>query len=164
MMKKGMSKSIAQAFNARALNKVGQQSQLRMFTLLQMQTMRFSVVRRYTKTHEWIEFDTEKELAKIGITEHAQKELGDIVHVDLPNEGTSFSINESIASVESVKTAADIYQMVSGVVEEINEDLNDDASLVNEDAEGRGWLMMVKLDEKKQLDDLLDEDSYKNLL
>ena len=109
----------------------------------------FAVIKKYTKTHEWIEFDDESKIATMGVTEHAQGELGDIVHVDLPAEGQNFSKQDTISCVESVKTAADIYQMVDGEVVEVNAELEDDASLVNQDAEGKGWIMKVKLSDEK---------------
>mgnify|MGYP002635402125 CR=1 FL=1 len=113
--------------------------------MFQNQLRYFAVVRKYTKSHEWIELDTDTGIATIGITDHAQHELGDIVHVDLPSIGLEFSKQEAISCIESVKTAADIYQMCDGEVVEVNEDLNDDASLVNQDAEGKGWIMKVKM-------------------
>ena len=124
----------------------------------------FAVTTKYTKTHEWISYDDASEVATIGITDHAQAELGDIVHVDLPEVGTEFSKYEVIVAVESVKTAADIYQMVDGEVLEINEDLADDSSIMNSDAEGKGWIMKVKLSNKDQLGELLDESAYKEIL
>ena len=81
----------------------------------------FAVIRKYTKTHEWIEVDTDTLEGKMGITEHAAKELGDIVHVDLPESGSEFNSQDVIICVESVKTAADVYQMIDGEVLEVNE-------------------------------------------
>ena len=106
-------------------------------------------MKKYTKTHEWIEVDTDTSIAKIGITEHAQSELGDIVHVGLPDAGTEFAKTDTISSVESVKTAADIYQMIDGEVLEINDQLNDAPELINQDAEGQGWIMQVKVKDQK---------------
>ena len=123
----------------------------------------FAIIRKYTKSHEWIELDEDSGVATIGITDHAQAELGDIVHVDLPAIGVEFSKQEAISCIESVKTAADIYQMCDGEVVEVNEALNDDASLVNADAEGKGWIMKVKMTDKTQLEELLDADKYKEI-
>ena len=109
--------------------------------LLQQQLRYFALIKKYTKTHEWIEYDTESKQAKMGITDHAQKELGDIVHVDLPELGKTFTKDQAISCVESVKTAADIYQMVDGEVIGVNEKVSEDSAIVNEDAEGNGWLM-----------------------
>ena len=129
-----------------------------------MQMMRhFAVVRKFTKTHEWIEFDDATGIATIGITDHAQKELGDIVHVDLPEIGQSFGNGDAISCVESVKTAADIYQMVDGEVTEVNELLADEPNAVNTNAEGKGWLMKVKLNDQKQMDDLLSADDQEQI-
>ena len=127
---------------------------------MQQQIRYFAIVKKYTKTHEWIELDTDTKLAKMGITDHAQKELGDIVHVDLPDVGTEFSKDDAISCVESVKTAADIYQMVDGEVVEVNDNVAEDGSVVNADAEGDGWLMVVKIRDESQLDDLLTPDDY----
>ena len=113
--------------------------------MIQNQVRYFALVRKYTKSHEWIEFDTVSGIATIGITDHAQHELGDIVHVDLPTIGREFSKQEAISCIESVKTAADIYQMCDGEVVEVNDELTGDASLVNADAEGKGWIMKVKM-------------------
>ena len=123
----------------------------------------FALVRKYTKSHEWIELDTDSGIATIGITDHAQHELGDIVHIDLPEVGTEFSKQETISCVESVKTAADIYQMCDGEVTEVNESLSDDSSLVNADAEGKGWIMKVKMVDTSQMDELLSLDAYKEI-
>ena len=124
----------------------------------------FSIVKKYTKTHEWIEVDTDTSIATMGITDHAQGELGDIVHVGLPDAGTEFTKSEAISCVESTKTAADIYQMVDGEVVEVNEKLNDEPDLINQDAEGEGWVMKIKLTDQKQLNDLLSADDYKEIL
>ena len=94
-----------------------------MNAMVSSQARCFAVSKKFTKTHEWIEFDDETDIATIGITDHAQAELGDIVHIDLPDGGQDFSKGEVIVCVESVKTAADIYQMVDGEVLEINEEL-----------------------------------------
>ena len=92
-------------FARHALRKVTQKN----LFLAGMQCRYFPIVKKYTKTHEWIEFDTDTSIAKVGITDHAQGELGDIVHVGLPDEGTEFTKSDAISCVESVKTAADIY-------------------------------------------------------
>ena len=97
-----------------------------------MQQMRmFAVIRKYTETHEWLEFDTESKIATMGITDHAQNELGEVVYVELPDVGTEFNKSDVISTVESTKTAADIYQMCDGEVLEVNEDVRGDPSLVN---------------------------------
>ena len=106
-----------------ALKKSTQTLPVNYVQLVAQQSRYFTIVKKFTKTHEWIEVDTDTSIAKVGITDHAQSELGDIVHVGLPDVGTEFSKSEAISTVESVKTAADIYQMVDGDVLEINEAL-----------------------------------------
>ena len=144
----------------RTATMASRQHMMQQSILLQQQIRYFAIVKKYTKTHEWIELDTDTKLAKMGITDHAQKELGDIVHVDLPDVGTEFSKDDAISCVESVKTAADIYQMVDGEVVEVNDNVAEDGSVVNADAEGDGWLMVVKISDESQLDDLLTPDDY----
>ena len=90
-----------------------------------------ATIRKYTKSHEWVEIDTNTLEGKMGITVNAAKELGDIVHVDLPEEGDEFHQSDVIICVESVKTAADVYQMIDGTVIEVNEKVLEDASIVN---------------------------------
>ena len=108
----------------------------------QQQAVRaFATIKKYTKTHEWIEVDTETLEGRMGISEHAAKELGDIVHVDLPDIGTEFKERDVVICVESVKTAADVYQMVDGEIIGINEDFLDDPELVNREPEENGWLV-----------------------
>ena len=121
----------------------------------------FAVLRKYTKSHEWIEFDTTTNIGTMGISDHAQAELGDIVHVDLPAVGDEFGRAEAITCVESVKTAADVYQPCDGEVLEVNPDVEADGAAVNEDAEGKGWLMKIRITDVKQLDDLMSEAEYK---
>tara|TARA_B110001450_G_C17386370_1_gene385827 strand:- start:110 stop:412 length:303 start_codon:yes stop_codon:yes gene_type:complete len=99
----------------------------------------------------------------MGITEHAAKELGDIVHVDLPESGDEFHQSDVIICVESVKTAADVYQMIDGTVLEANESVQDDASLVNQDPEGEGWLLSIKALNLQALDSLLSPEEYKEI-
>ena len=121
-------------------------------------------MRKYTQSHEWIEIDTDTSVATMGITDHAQAELGDIVHVGLPDAGTEFSKQDAISCVESTKTAADIYQMVDGEVLEVNEALNDEPDLINRDAEGDGWIMKVKVSDQSQMNELMSLDDYKEIL
>ena len=90
--------------------------------------------------------------------------MGDIVHVDLPEVGTDFIKMDAISCVESTKSTADIYQMVDGEVVEVNEEVEADASVLNEDAEGKGWIMKVKLTNEGQLNELMDIDTYKTII
>ena len=114
---------------------------------------------QYSKEHEWINAaDTTS--AVIGITEHAQDALGDVVFVDLPEVGKSFRQGEVAGVVESVKAAADVYMPVSGEIVEVNEALRADPSLANSDPLGAGWFFKVKLSDAAQLDGLMDETAY----
>ena len=88
--------------------------------ILMSQIRCFAKVKKFTKTHEWIEFDTESKIGTIGITNHAQRELGEVVHVDLPDINKEFVKGDVISTIESTKTAADIYQMCNGEVKEVN--------------------------------------------
>lgn len=118
---------------------------------------------RYTKDHEWVK--VEDGVAVVGITDHAQQQLGDVVFVDLPNVGDTHDLGEEIAVIESVKAASDIYMPLSGEVIEVNEDLTDKPSLVNSDALGAGWIFKIALsayqEEEKQL---LKEEDYNALI
>ena len=98
--------------------------------------MEFPEQLRYTKDHEWVEYDPKSKIAKIGITEYAQEKLGDVVHVELPDEESTVKAEESFGSVESVKAVSDIYSPVAGKIVEINTLLEDSPELVNEDPYG----------------------------
>jgi glycine cleavage system H protein len=117
---------------------------------------------KFTKDHEWIRVDGD--IGTVGITEYAQEQLGDVVYVDLPDVGRSVEQNGECAVVESVKAASEIYAPVSGEVVEVNEALNDNPGMVNEDATGGGWFLKIKLSDTSQLEKLMDEDGYKELL
>ena len=113
---------------------------------------------KYTEDHEWIR--VEGDIATVGITQHAQDALGDVVFVDLPDVGKSFAQKEVAGVVESVKPAADVYMPVSGEIIEVNEALRADPSLANTDPLGAGWFFKVKLSDASQLAALMDETSY----
>lgn len=115
----------------------------------------------YTNDHEWLKVEEDK--AYIGITDYAQDALGDIVYVELPEIDDEFEMEEAFAVVESVKAAADIYIPVDGRVLEINEDLEDDPSLVNEDPY-ENWMIAVELEDKSQLDELMNSGEYEKFL
>lgn len=117
---------------------------------------------KYSEDHEWVKVDGD--LATIGITDHAQDSLGDIVFIELPDVGDSHDQGDAIGVVESVKAAADIYMPVSGEVTEVNESLQDDPSLANSDPTGDGWLLKIKLSDTSELDDLMDEDAYNEFI
>ena len=114
---------------------------------------------KFTPDHEWlvIEGDT----ATVGITQHAQDALGDVVFVDLPEVGKTLAAKDVAGVVESVKAAADVYMPVSGEVLAVNEDLRADPSLANSDPMGSGWFFKIKLSNPAELDGLMDETSYK---
>ena len=118
--------------------------------------------RKYTEDHEWVEVDGDSGV--IGISEYAQEQLGDVVFVELPEVGTVLDRSDEVAVVESVKAAAEVYAPVSGEVLEVNEDLNGDPSLVNTDPFGDGWFAKLKLSDPDELDDLMDEDTYKKFV
>lgn len=114
---------------------------------------------KFTEDHEWISLDGD--IATIGITNHAQEQLGDVVFVDLPEVGASVEKGGEVAVVESVKAASDIFAPVSGEVTEVNGDLEGEPTKVNEDAEGAGWFMKIKVSDASELDDLMDAAAYK---
>jgi glycine cleavage system H protein len=115
---------------------------------------------QYTKSHEWVR--TEGDTATIGITDHAQEELGDIVYIELPEQGATFEAGESFGTVESVKAVSDLYTPVGGEVVEVNEALEDSPEKINEDPYGEGW--MVKLRISGEGTGLLSPDEYQQVL
>lgn len=116
----------------------------------------------YTKDHEWIKVEGEK--ATIGITDFAQKQLGDVVYVELPEVGTELEFHQSIGVIESVKAVSDIYSPVSGEVIELNEKLNDSPELVNQDPHGKGWIIRVKIKDEAELQKLMSADEYEKFI
>lgn len=117
---------------------------------------------KYTKDHEWIKIDGDTGI--VGITDFAQNELGDIIYVDLKAVGSSFKQNEIFGTVEAVKTVSDLFLPVSGTILEINESLAADASVVNNDPYGKGWMVKVKLSNPAQIEELLSAEGYKVLV
>ncbi|QLH79514.1 glycine cleavage system protein GcvH [Halosimplex rubrum] len=115
---------------------------------------------RYLDSHEWARVDDTS--VRIGISEFAQDELGDVVFVDLPNEGDALTAGEDFGVVESIKAVSDIYAPVSGTVVAANDDLADRPELVNEDPYGDGWLIEVQLSDESELDDLLSAEEYRD--
>jgi len=113
---------------------------------------------RYTKEHEWVK--TEGDLATVGITDYAQGELGDIVFVELPEAGASTTQSKPFGTVEAVKAVSDLYAPLSGTVEEINGDLDQEPELINQDCYGKGWMIKIKLSDKSEIDNLLSADDY----
>ena len=113
---------------------------------------------RFTKEHEYIR--SEDRVAVVGITNHAQEKLGDIVFVEVPEVGRRLTAGEAAGVVESVKAASDVFAPVAGEVIEANAELVASPQLVNEDAEGRGWFFKIRLENERALEGLLDEDAY----
>ena len=116
----------------------------------------------YSEDHEWVE--VEGDVATIGITDFAQKQLGDVVFVELPDVGKALEKGGEAAVVESVKAASEVYAPIDGEVSEVNAALEEDPALVNSDAESGAWFLKVKISDKSQLDDLMDEEAYKALV
>ena len=113
---------------------------------------------KYTEDHEWLKIEGDS--ATVGITQHAQDALGDVVFVDLPEVGKTFAPKDVAGVVESVKAAADVYMPISAVVTEVNEALRADPSLANSDPMGAGWFFKVKLSNPSEADALMDETRY----
>ena len=114
--------------------------------------------KKYTKEHEWVEIDGD--IATVGITNHAQESLGDIVFIDLPTVGKKVKSNEELCVIESVKAASDIYAPIDGEVTEVNNNLSEDSSIVNQDAEKNGWIFKMKISNLEQYDSLMSLDQY----
>ncbi len=116
---------------------------------------------KFHKEHLW--FKVEGDTGIIGITDYAQEQLGEIVYVDLPDEGDEIKKDESLGEVESAKALSDLIAPVSGEVIEVNNNAVDDPSIINKDPMGEGWLLKVKLSDPSELDDLLSEEDYSKL-
>ena len=113
----------------------------------------------YTESHEWVR-DEGEGVVRIGISDHAQEELGDLVFVELPQPGDEIDRGDSCAVVESVKAASDIYAPLTGEVVAVNEELEDDPGIINNDAYGDGWLFTLRISDNTELDELLDAEAY----
>ncbi|MEM1583349.1 MAG: glycine cleavage system protein GcvH [Nitrososphaerota archaeon] len=112
----------------------------------------------YTREHEWVKI--EKNKARVGITDYAQRKLREIIFVELPNVGQKIGKNETLATIESVKASADVYSPVTGKVVEVNSKLIDNPELVNEDPYGEGWIALIELVEPITYEDFMDSDEY----
>jgi glycine cleavage system H protein len=115
---------------------------------------------KYAETHEWLRVDTDN-VGTVGITEHAQAELTDIVYVELPQVGTKVTAKQPTAVVESVKAASDIYSPVSGEITKVNAELEGNPALVNTEPYGKGWLFKIRLQDKGDLSNLKDAAAYR---
>ena len=114
---------------------------------------------KYSEDHEWVDTKGD-DLVIIGITDFAQEQLGDLVYVELPEEGDECTRGENISVIESVKAASDLVAPVSGSIIEVNSRLEDEPELVTEDSMGEGWFIKIKLSNPEELNDLMDEDAY----
>ncbi len=117
---------------------------------------------KFTKEHEWVR--VEGESAVVGITDHAQEALGDVVYLELPEIGDTFEKGDVFGVVESVKTTSDLYAPVGGTVEAVHETLVDNCSLVNEDCYGEGWMVRIKMADPGELGSLMDQEAYEKYL
>lgn len=117
---------------------------------------------QYTDDHEWLRLDGD--VITLGITDYAQGELGDVVFVELPEAGDEFSKGDAAATIEAVKTVADVFLPVSGVIESVNEALDDNSDLINGDAYGEGWILKLKINDASELDGFLSAEAYSKLI
>lgn len=115
---------------------------------------------KFTQTHEWLQADADE--MTVGITEHAQQLLGDMVFVELPEEGDEVKAGDELGVVESVKAASDFYAPISGVVIAVNQQVNENPALVNADPYGAGWLVKIRASNPAELNELLNADQYQN--
>jgi glycine cleavage system H protein len=113
---------------------------------------------KFLSTHEWVEINGD--VATIGVSDHAQELLGDLVFVELPEVGSSVSAGDSIAVIESVKAASDTYAPVSGEIIEVNEELEDSPERINDDPYGDGWMYRIQMEDSGEVGDLLNADAY----
>jgi glycine cleavage system H protein len=117
---------------------------------------------RYSEEHEWVKVEGER--VRVGITDFAQHELGDIVFVELPEVGTEVSADEAFGSVESVKTVSELYAPVSGKVVEVNEDLNDSPEFVNESPYEKAWMIVIELSDSSEVEKLMTSEQYDEMI
>ncbi len=118
---------------------------------------------KYTENHEWVKTDGEKTV-RYGITDYAQSELGEIVYVELPEEGDKVEKGDMIGAVESVKTVSDLYTPVSGTIVKVNHELDDSPEIINEDPYGDGWIALIELSDESELASLISPEEYKLLM
>ena len=117
---------------------------------------------KYTKDHEWVRI--ENNIATVGITDYAQSELGDIVYVEIETLDESLKKEEVFGSVEAVKTVSDLFLPISGKIIEINKSIEDNPEVINEDPYERGWIVKIQVDNPDEMNELLDSESYKELI
>lgn len=114
---------------------------------------------KYTEDHEWVRVNGN--IAEVGVTDHAQGELGDIVYIDIPDSEAEVSQNDAFGTIEAVKTVADMFAPVSGKIVDVNNALNDAPETVNQDPYGAGWIVKIEMSNLSELDNLMDADAYK---
>lgn len=119
---------------------------------------------RFSKEHEWVQFEESSDLVTVGITDFASGELGDIVFIEFPEVGRRVEAGQPMGTIEAVKTVADLFSPVTGVVEEINSALDDDPGLVNQSPYGEGWFVKITLDDRGQVDTLMGKGDYDRMV
>lgn len=117
----------------------------------------------YSQDHEWVKVE-DGQIGVVGITDFAQKQLGDVVYVELPEVGTQLEFHQTLGVVESVKAVSDIYSPVSGEVVEVNQALNDNPELINEDPHGQGWIVKIKIKDESELQKLMSATEYEKYI
>lgn len=117
---------------------------------------------KYTKDHEWVKI--EGDVATVGVTDFAQKELGDIVYVEVDTVGETIAIEEEFGSIEAVKTVSDLFMPLSGKIIEFNDKLEDDPELVNKDPYGAGWMIKIKISDTSEIEHLMDAAAYSDAI
>jgi glycine cleavage system H protein len=117
---------------------------------------------KFTKEHEWVK--VEGDIGIIGISDFAQKEFGDIVYVELPSVGEKIKKGDACANIESVKAVDDIYTPISGEIIEVNEELENYPENINKDPNGKGWIIKIKIEDKKEIENLMNNNQYNNFL
>ncbi len=120
--------------------------------------MNFPKDLKYTEDHEWVRVNGK--IAEVGVTDHAQSELGDIVYIDIPDFDAKVTAGETVGTIEAVKTVADMFAPVSGKIVEVNTALNDAPETVNQDPYGAGWIVKIEMSNPAELDKLMDADTY----
>ena len=117
---------------------------------------------RYHKEHTWVKVAGKR--ATVGITDHAQEALGDIVYIDLPDADASIEANSELAEIESTKATSSVITPVSGTVIEVNEELSESPEIINEEPYGKGWIAVIEIDDESEVDDLMDASEYESYL
>ena len=117
---------------------------------------------RYHKEHTWVKVAGKR--ATVGITDHAQEALGDIVYIDLPDADTTIEANSELAEIESTKATSSVIAPVTGTVIEVNEDLSESPEIINEEPYGKGWVAVIELNDESEVDDLMDASEYERYL